>query len=70
MTNKFWIKGAINPAHKGALRRALGVKTGKNIPAGKLKKAAKKKGEVGRMARLAKTLAGFHKTGFQEKAGR
>jgi len=54
MANK-WIQKAIK--HKGALRKALGVKKGKNIPKSKLKKAAKKKGTLGKRARLAITLS-------------
>jgi len=56
MANK-WIQKAIK--HKGALRKALGVKKGKNIPKSKLKKAAKKKGTLGKRARLAITLSKF-----------
>lgn len=41
---------------KGALRRSLGVKKGKNISAAKLNAAAKKGGKLGKRARLAKTL--------------
>lgn len=52
-----WIKDAIkNP---GALRKALGVKKGKRIPAKKLEKAAKAPGKMGQRARLAKTLKSF-----------
>lgn len=58
---KNWIQGAINPAHKGALHRELGVPIGKKIPKSKLKAAAKKKGVEGRRARLAETLAKFRK---------
>jgi hypothetical protein len=53
-----WIAGAIK--HPGALRRSLHVKAGKRISAKKLAKAAKKGGKMGRRARLAKTLKGFH----------
>ena len=49
-----WIKGAIKKP--GALRRQLGAKKGKPIPASKLNAAAKKKGKLGQRARLAKTL--------------
>ena len=49
-----WIKDAIKKP--GALRSALGVKEGKNIPAGKLAKAAKAPGKMGQRARLAQTL--------------
>lgn len=49
-----WIKGAIKKP--GALRRSLGAKKGKPIPAKKLRKAASKGGITGRRARLALTL--------------
>ena len=49
-----WIQKAIKKP--GALRSALGVKAEKNIPAGKLAKAAKAPGKMGQRARLAKTL--------------
>ena len=55
---KNWIAGAVK--HPGALHRQLGVKQGNKIPAGKLAVAAKKGGKVGRRARLAQTLKGFH----------
>lgn len=55
---KHWIKRAIK--HPGALRRELGVKAGKKIPAGKLRAAAKKGGVEGRRARLAETLKKMH----------
>lgn len=51
---KNWIQGAIK--HKGALRKELGAKPGKPIPAKKLDAAAKKPGKIGQRARLAKTL--------------
>jgi hypothetical protein len=54
-----WIAGAIK--HPGALHRQLGVPQGKKIPAGKLAKAAKAGGTLGRRARLAETLKGFRK---------
>ena len=59
MANK-WIQGAINPAHKGALRSKLGAKPGKKIPAKKLAAAAKKGGTEGKQARLAETLRHMH----------
>ena len=40
----------------GALRKSLGIKKGEQIPASKLKAAAKKKGKMGQRARLAMTL--------------
>ena len=49
-----WIQHAIHRA--GALRQALGVKEGHNIPAKKLAAAAKKPGKMGQRARLAETL--------------
>ena len=49
-----WISGAIKKP--GALRKSLGVKEGKNSPAGKLAKAAQKPGKMGQRARLAQTL--------------
>lgn len=55
---KNWIQGAIK--HPGALRKELGAKKGKPIPAAKLNKAAKAGGKEGRRARLAKTLKSFH----------
>lgn len=56
---KDWIKGAIK--NKGALRRALDVKPGENIPAKKLNAAAKKGGKLGERAVLAKTLKKMNK---------
>lgn len=51
-----FIQKAIKPKNKGALRKELGAKAGKPIPAKKLAAAAKKPGKVGKQARLAKTL--------------
>ena len=56
---KHWIQGAIK--HPGALRKKLGAKSGKPIPAKKLAKAAKKGGALGREARLAATLRKMHR---------
>jgi hypothetical protein len=56
---KNWIAGAIKKP--GSLRKALGAKAGKPIPAGKLAEAAKKPGIMGKRARLAETLRGFKK---------
>ena len=53
MTKK-WIQEAIKKP--GALRKELGVKEGKTIPAKTLAKAAKKPGTLGKRARLAQTL--------------
>jgi len=52
-TNK-WIQGAIKKP--GALRKSLGVKGDKPIPAKKLAAAAKAPGKMGQRARLAQTL--------------
>ncbi len=57
---KNWIAGAIK--HPGALHKQLGVPQGEKIPAGKLEAAAKKGGVLGKRARLAQTLAKFHKS--------
>lgn len=54
-----WIQGAIK--HPGALRKELGAKKGKPIPAKKLAAAAKKGGKVGKRARLAETLKKMHR---------
>lgn len=40
----------------GALRKSLGIKVGKTIPAKKLTAAAKKPGKLGQRARFAQTL--------------
>ena len=50
-----WMKAAVkNP---GGLHRALGVPKGKTIPAGRVAAAAKSKGHLGKMGRLAQTFA-------------
>lgn len=54
-----WIKDAIKAP--GALRKQLGAKEGKPIPAGKLAKAAEAPGTLGKRARLAETLKSFPK---------
>lgn len=59
MADKKWIQGAIK--HPGALHKQLGVPEGKNIPAGKLAKAAEAGGTLGKRARLAETLKGMKK---------
>jgi len=56
---KKWIQKAIKK--KGSLRRSLGVKKGKNIPESRLRAAAKKKGKLGKRARLAITLKKLNK---------
>lgn len=52
-TKKF-IQSAIKKP--GALRKELGIKEGKTIPAKKLAAAAKKPGKLGQRARFAQTL--------------
>ena len=54
-----WIQKAIKKP--GALRKELGAKEGKPIPAKKLAAAAKKPGKLGQRARLAETLKGLKK---------
>ena len=54
-----WIRKAIKKP--GSLRKSLGVKKGKKIPAKKLAAAAKKPGKMGQRARFAQTLRGFKK---------
>ena len=56
---KNWIAEAVKKP--GALRKELGAKAGKPIPAGKLEAAAKKPGKMGQRTRLAMTLKGFKK---------
>jgi len=60
MGGKNWIQAAINPAHKGALHRALHVPQGKKIPMKKLIKAEHSRNPMtARRARLAATLRKF-----------
>jgi creatinine amidohydrolase/Fe(II)-dependent formamide hydrolase-like protein len=59
VAGKKWIQEAIKKP--GALRKELGAKPGKPIPAAKLAAAAKKPGKVGKRARLAETLKGMKK---------
>lgn len=58
MAAKKWIQAA--HIEKGALHRALHIPEGKAIPEKVLAKAEKRGGKVGKMARLAETLKGFH----------
>lgn len=56
MVKKF-IQEAINPEHKGALRKKLNAKKGEKIPLAKLKKAEHSKNPTtARQARFAETL--------------
>ena len=57
--DKKWIQKAVKKP--GALRKALGVKKGEDIPAKKLAAAAKKPGKLGQRARLAETLKKMNK---------
>ncbi len=50
-----WIASALDPAHKGALHRTLGVPTDKKIPAKKLEAAAE--GEYGPKAQKRAVVA-------------
>jgi hypothetical protein len=60
-TSKF-IQKAINPEHKGALRKKLGAKKGKPIPEAKLQKAEHSKNPTTRkQATLAMTLKKMRK---------
>jgi len=61
MKDKNWIQKAVKPKNEGALRKALGTKKGKDIPASKLNAAAKKPGKLGQRARFAKTMKGMKK---------
>lgn len=54
-----WIGGSIK--HPGALHRDLGIPQGQKIPPYLLAQAAKRKGVVGRRARLAQTLGGMNR---------
>jgi len=57
-----WIQKAINPKHKGALHKVLGVPEGEKIPAKRMAKAAKSTNpKVAKMANLAKTLGKLKK---------
>ena len=55
---KHWIQGAIK--HPGALHKQLGVPNGEKIPEKKLHAASEKGGTLGKRAKLAETLKGFH----------
>ncbi len=59
---KQWIAKAINPEHKGMLRKELNVKKGKKIPKEKLDKAAHSSNpKLAKRANLARTLSGLRK---------
>ena len=54
MADKKWIQKAFKKP--GALRKSLGIKKGKKIPAKTLARAAKAGGKLGQRARLAQTF--------------
>lgn len=56
---RLWIQSAIK--HPGALHRDLGIPQGQRIPISTLNTTAKRKGTVGRRARLALTLRKLRK---------
>lgn len=56
-----WIAKAIKKP--GALHKQLGVPESETIPEGKLEKAAKKGGKLGKRARLAETLRNIGRNG-------
>jgi hypothetical protein len=58
---KKWIAGAVK--NKGGLHKSLGVPEKDKIPKKRIAAAAKKGGKVGKQARLAETLMGFHHKG-------
>ena len=55
-----WIQGAVGK-HPGALHKEMGIPKDEKIPESRLKKAESAGGKLGRRARLAETLKGFHK---------
>lgn len=62
MKQNKWIKEAINPAHKGLLRKELGAKPGQKISQKALKKAASPSdtnAKLRKEAVLAETLRGL-----------
>ena len=61
--NRRWMQ-TMKPLKKGALHKDLGVPMGKKIPVSMMRAAAKRKGVVGRRARLALT---FHRIGLRRK---
>lgn len=55
---------------QGALRRALGMKAGQKIPWNRLVTAAKKKGRLGQMARMAKQYFKANRNRMKKKKKR
>jgi len=60
MADKKWIQKAVKKP--GALRKSLGIKKGKKIPAKTLARAAKAGGKLGQRARLAQTFKKMRRT--------
>ena len=61
MAKDKWIQKAINPEHKGTLRKTLKIKKGEKIPEAKLKKAEHSKNPTTKKrAVLAETLKKLH----------
>lgn len=58
MAEKKWIAKAIK--HPGSFRKMAGVKKGQEIPLEFIDRMSKKKGIIGKRARLAKTLRSFN----------
>lgn len=59
---KNWIQKAIKPENKGALRKKLGAKKGKDIPMEKINQATKSKNATTKkQAVMAKTLKKMNK---------
>jgi hypothetical protein len=59
-SGSYWIQGAIGK-HKGLLHKHLGIPKGQKIPLNLLESASKAPGQLGKEARLALTLRGFHR---------
>jgi len=56
-----WIAKATPASHRGRLHRDLGIPQGQKIPRYLIAEAARRKGAVGRRARLAQTLGRLRK---------
>lgn len=61
MASRTWVSSAIK--RPGQLHRDLGVPQSKKIPPYLIAEAAKRKGSVGRRARLAQTLGKMNRAG-------
>jgi hypothetical protein len=61
VTDNKWISGAVNPANKGGLHRALKVPMGETIPQGRIEKASQSNDlHLAKMANFAKTMKKIH----------